>query len=165
MATPLDLVDHGITKLDPELESPQQELRLIYLGPKMVAWINDVLPSLESDRGIETSPLGQFDELVSVFCSGDTLTYDWQFKPLNYVQDGIWELKTADLRIFGWFPQKDCFVAVIADTKARILEHKLVTPYANVEVAPFRDRLELDEPKFIEGKDPHAVVTDYDFPG
>lgn len=166
MATIIDLDHQGVLmKLDPELDHPQQELRRIYLGPKLVTWIADTLPNLESDRGLETSPLGQFDELVAVFCSGETLTFDWQFKPLNYVQDGIWELKTADLRIFGWFPEKDCFIGVIADTKARILEFKLVTPYANVEVAPFRNNLDLDEPKFIDGKDPHAVVTNYDFPG
>ena len=99
-----------------------------------------------------------------MICSGETLTYDWQFKPLNYVQDGIWELKTANLRIFGWFPKKDCFLGVIANTKAQILEHKLVTPYANVEVAPFRNKLDPHEPKYITEID-HAVVTDYDFPG
>ncbi len=154
-----------MTKLDPELDPPQQEFRCIYVGPKLAAWIKDVLPTLESDLGLETSPLGQFDELVAVFCSGETLTYDWQFKPLNYVENGIWELKTADLRIFGWFPHKDCFIGVVADTKARLLEYKLVSPYCNVEVSPFRDNLDLDEPKFVAGVDPHAVVTDYDFPG
>lgn len=165
MATVIDLEIRGtLEKLDPELDPPQQELRRIYLGPKLATWITDTLPTLESDRGLETSPLGQFDELVAVFCSGETLTFDWHFKPLNYVQDGIWELKTADLRIFGWFPEKDCFIGIIADTKARIIEFTLVAPYANVEVAPFRNDLDLDEPKFIDGKNPHAVVTDYDFP-
>jgi hypothetical protein len=166
MATVIELFNQGaLTKLVPEFDDPrQQELRRIYLGPKLVEWINNVLPNLESDRGLETSPNGQFDDLVQVFCSGDTLTFDWHFKPLNYVQDGIWELKTADLRIFGWFHEKGCFIGVIADTKARIVEYKLVTPYSNVEVAPFREALNLDEPKFITGKDPHAVVTDYDYP-
>jgi hypothetical protein len=165
MATVLDLAQQGtLTKLDPAFDGSAQELRRIYLGPKMVRWINEVLPALESDRNVETEPVGQFDDFASVFCSGETLTYDWQFKPLSYVEDGIWELKTADLRIFGWFSQKDCFIAVIADTKARILEFNLYKPYANTEVAPFRDRLDLDEPKFVPGDDPHAVVTDYDFP-
>lgn len=67
--------------------------------------------------------------------------------------------------ILGWFPEKDCFIGVMADTKARIVKYKLVTPYSNVEVAPFREALDLDEPKFITGTDPHAVVTDYDYPG
>lgn len=166
MATIIDLEQQGVvTKLDPELEPRQQELRRVYLGPKLASWITNTLPNLESDRGLETSPLGQFDELMSIFCSGDTLTFDWQFKPLNYVENGIWELKTADLRIFGWFSQKDCFIGVIADLKKRVVDLKLVTPYCNVEVAPFREQLNLDEPKFVDGKDPNAVVTDYDFPG
>lgn len=92
MATVIELYNQGVLdELDPELDPLQQELRRIYLGPKLVEWINNVLPNLESDRGLETSPQGQLDELAAIFCSGDTLTFDWQFKPLNYVQDGIWE--------------------------------------------------------------------------
>jgi hypothetical protein len=121
------------------------------------------LPTLQSDRNVETEPVGQFDDLVAVFCAGETLSYDTQFKPLNYVENGIWELKTADLRIFGWFPAKDCFIGVIADTKARILEYHLYNAYANVEVAPFRNQLDLNEPKFVAGVNPHAVITDFDY--
>jgi hypothetical protein len=164
MATVIELALQGVlTKLDAELDDGVQELRRIYMGPKLAAWVRDTLPTLQSDRNVETEPVGQFDELAAVFCAGDTLTYDWQFKPLTHVADGIWELKTADLRIFGWFPEKDCFIGVIADTKARILEYGLYGPYADVEVAPFRNQIDLDEPKFIPGADPHAVVTDYDY--
>lgn len=104
----------------------------------------------------------QLDDLMALFCSGDTLTYDWHFKPLNHVEDGIWELKTTDLRIFGWFPQKDCFIGVIADTKERLLKYQLYGPYAKLEVTPFRNQLDLDLPKFVPGKNPHDVVSDYD---
>src|ERR1700733_4902519 len=138
MATVIELALQGVlTKLDVELDDGAQELRRIYMGPKLVAWVRGDLLTLESDRNVETEPLGQFDDLTTVFCAGDTLTYDHQFKPLTYVEDGIWELKTADLRIFGWFPEKDCFIGVIADTKARILEYPLYKAYANVEYAPF----------------------------
>jgi hypothetical protein len=95
MATIIELEHQGVLKLEPGLPAPQQEFRCIYLGPKVKTWIENVLPTLESDRGLEIAPLGQLDDLVAVFCSGATLTYDWQFKPLNYVENGIWELKTA----------------------------------------------------------------------
>ncbi|KRR21398.1 hypothetical protein CQ14_07045 [Bradyrhizobium lablabi] len=163
MATVIDLVGRGdLFKLDPQLDHPQQEMRRIYAGPKLRTWIENDLPGLVSDRNVESLPIQQFDEFVALFCSGDTLTYDQHFKPLNHVEDGIWELKTTDLRIFGWFPQKDCFVGVIGDTKRRIIDYGLYGPYAKVEVTPFRNQLDLDPPKFVPGKNPHDVVSDYD---
>ncbi|MBR1148368.1 hypothetical protein [Bradyrhizobium sp. AUGA SZCCT0431] len=162
MATVIDLVSRGnLFRLDPQLDYPQQELRRIYTGPKLRKWIENDLSGLASDR-VESSPKLQFDDLVALFCSGEQLTYDLHFKPLNHVEDGIWELKTTDLRIFGWFSQKDCFIGVIGDTKRRILDYGLYGPYAKMEVTPFRNQIDLDPPKYVPGKNPHDVVSDYD---
>jgi hypothetical protein len=79
------------------------------------------------------------------------------------VQDGIWELKTADLRIFGWFNVLDHFVGAAADTTDRVKQHNLYYGYAG-ETARFRDGLDLDPPKFIPGADPNAVVSNYTYP-
>src|SRR5579872_4101470 len=101
MATVLDLESKGdLSKLDPQLDHPKQELRMIHAGPKLRHWIENDLPGLESTWKIEQSPIDQLDDLTEVFCSGDPLTYDWQFKSLTHVADGVWELKTPDLRIF-----------------------------------------------------------------
>ena len=106
----------------------------------------------------------QVDGLVDVFCSGDTLTYGEQFKPLTHIKDGVWELKTPDIRIFGWFNRKDCFIGVVADDATRIKTYHLYHGYANVTTARFRDALDLDEPKYVTGDDPHAVVSNFDLP-
>ena len=137
---------------------------MLHAGPKLVAWIQDDLPDLESTWKIEQSPAEQLDDLMQVFCSGEPLTVGWQFKSLVHLADGVWELKTADLRIFGWFHQKDCFIAVIADTADRTKQYKLYAPYARVEVVGFRDALDLDPPKFVPGDNPHDVVSNYSYP-
>lgn len=136
---------------------------MIFTSPKLMAWMQHDLMALESTWNLELSPAEQIDGLVEVFCSGDTLTYDHQFKPLTHVQDGIWELKTADLRMFGWFSKKDCFLGVVADATDRIKRHNLYYGYAG-EVARYRVALDLDDPKFVPGDDPHAVVSDYTYP-
>jgi hypothetical protein len=165
MATALDLAANGfLWKLDAQLEPPQQELRMIHVGPKLLAWINNDLPGLESTWKIEQSPIEQMDDLTQVFCSGEPLTYDWQFKSLTHVADGVWELKTADLRIFGWFHKKDWFIGVIADTADRIKKHRLYEAYSRVEVVRFRNTLDLDAPKFVPGDNPHDVVSNYAYP-
>src|SRR5262249_17769795 len=101
--------------------------------------------------------------LFVVFCSGETLTFSTQFKPLTHLKDGIWELKTPDLRIFGWFHVKDCFIAGNIDTAFNVKNHNLYAGYAG-DVARERDQLDLDNPKFVPGDDPNVVVSNYGFP-
>ncbi len=165
MATLLDLVRCGdLFKLDPDLEPGILDCRCIYTSLKFKTWIEEVLPTLESTWKIEQTPQEQLQSFIEgVFCPGEPLTYDWQFKPLTHIRDGIWELKTADLRVFGWFPKKDHFVGVSADMKDRILQHKLYAPYVR-DAADFLSRLDLDEPKYIPGDSPHDVVSDFSYP-
>jgi hypothetical protein len=141
-----------------------QEFRTIYASPQLRDWIDNVLPIMGSSWNIELSPLEQFVALAEIFCSGERLAYGSQFKPLTHIVDGIWELKTDDIRIFGWFGRKDCFIGVVADDATRIKTHNLYYGYANVTTKRFLDALDLDNPKYIPGDDPHAVVSNFDFP-
>src|ERR1700687_3508341 len=107
MATLLDLERANVlSKLDPELEPGAQEFRRIYASPKLQAWLEGEMPALVSTWNLELSPLEQLDAFDEIFCSGETLSFGRQFNPLNPIRDGVWEVKTADLRVFGWFQQK-----------------------------------------------------------
>ena len=88
---------------------------------------------------------------------------DHRFKPLNHLSEGVWELKTADVRIFGWFAVKDCFIGTDGDLKRNIIDRNLYRPYAE-QAARFRSLLDLDEPKFVTGEDPRNVVSDFYYP-
>ncbi len=166
MATLLDLStkkDSPLIKVDPGLEPSEQEWRAIYAGGRFQPWLINDLPNLVSEWQIEETPLQQLDALLEVFASGEALTYGHRLNPLNHLGDGVWELKTADLRIFGWFPCKDHFIGVVADTAYRCKKHDLYAGYAG-ETVRFRDKLDLDQPKFIPGDDPHAVVSNLNYP-
>ena len=74
----------------------------------------------------------------------------------------VWYFKTADVRLFGWFPHRDCFIAAAvggADLTKRL---NLYRPFAE-EVGRLRGALQLDEPKFVAKEDPSAVVSNYSF--
>jgi hypothetical protein len=163
MATPIHLDRAGaLFKLD-ALEPGVQEFREIYTSPDLHRWIGDVLPRLASSWNIELSPLEQFFALSEIFCGGERLSYGTQFKPLTHIVDGIWELKTDDLRIFGWFHRKDCFVGAVADDATRIKQHDLYYGYVNVTTKGFLNALDLDIPKCIAGDNPYAVVSNFDY--
>jgi hypothetical protein len=153
----------ALFRYDPELDANQLELRVLYASPRFRTWFEEVLPSLGSTWRLELAPAEQFDAFMAVYASGETLVYQHQFYPLRHVSNSVWELKTADLRIFGWFHQKDHFVAVAADTSQRVKDHDLYHGYAN-DVVRFSQNLDLDEPKLLAGDDPNAVVSRFSYP-
>lgn len=164
MATLIHLTEQNqLLKLDAALSWREQEERRIYVSPRARDWMEQTLPCEVSDRGLETSPLEQLDQFLVNYCSGRELTYERQFRPINHIDNGAWELKTADVRLFGWFAAKDCFVCTAGDTKFRVKTIGLVPGYRD-EVVRFRDALALDEPKFVTGDDPHDVISAFSFP-
>jgi hypothetical protein len=145
------------------LEQAVQEFRRFYASPDLHKWINDVLPTLSSSWNLQLTPLEQFVDLTETYCAGERLMYGPQFKPLVHITDGVWELETADLRIFGWFHKNDCFIGAVADDATRIKQLGLYHGYANVTTKRFQEALDLDDPKYIPGDDPHAVVSNFDY--
>jgi len=137
------------------------------VSPRFATWANDDLPKLESTWKIEQSPQEQLAEFLDeIYCPCEPLFIDWHVKPvspLRHIEDGIWELKTADLRIFGWFFAKDCFIASAANLADTVKQLHLYNPYRE-EAVRFRDGLDLDNPKFVPGDNPHAVVSNLSYP-
>lgn len=163
MATLAELDLAGdLWKVDLELAPDEQELRLVYASPRLKTWLTETLPQLGSTWAIEITPQEQVDALLVDFCLGEEIVYERMFRNIRPVGDGVWELKTADIRIFGWFCCKDVFVGHCADTAERIKEYNLYYGYRG-EVVRFRDELGLDSPKFVPGEDPNAVVSNVCF--
>ena len=164
MATPLELtLSRQLFKLDAALEENEQEIRVIYVTADVRRCLERDLPGFVSQWKVEVTPLQQLDALLDDFCSGVTLTYGKQFKPICHIKDGIWELKTPDLRIFGWFWKKDNFIAGAVDTAFKVKSHNLYAGHAGA-VARIRDQLDLSDPKFVPGAEPQNVVSNYDLP-
>lgn len=135
----------------------------MYASPRLAQWMQNELSTLESTWQVELTPAQQVFALAELFCSGEPLTFNRQFKPLNPICDGVWELKTADVRIFGWFHMQDCFVGWRGELTDKIKRHDLYRGFLN-ETVHFRSLLELDEPKFLSGEDPNVVVSDFSYP-
>lgn len=161
MATIVELTALGsLVKVDPALSVRQLEMRCIYLLPEAHTWLLEELPATDSNWNIEETPAEQFDTLVYEFCAGLSLPVDKRFKALIHRGGGLWELKTADLRLFGWFVHKDCFVVSDCDTAGRVKEVGLYRGYCD-QAERRRNLLDLDEPKFITGDNPDDVISDW----
>ncbi|QUL38141.1 hypothetical protein [Erythrobacter sp. JK5] len=145
-------------KVDADLDEDELEERLIFFVKGVDSQCAKLIESMESQWDIELSPAEQLDELVYHFATGGVLDCPRQFHVLSHKRDGIWELKTPDLRLFGFFARKDIFICTdVADANA-VKEGCLYAGYC--EQAWFkRERLDLDDPKFVGGVEPKNVVS------
>lgn len=161
MSTIPNLILAGsLLKIDAELNYDEQEVRCIYATPRAAGWLTQTLPVLVSKWDLEVTPQEQIADLLGLFCSGGKLEHGRRFHCLQPIGSGIWELKTPDTRLFGFFHRQDCFILTDADDATRVKKVGLYRGYVEQGVR-FREALDLDEPKHIEGDKPDDVVTNW----
>lgn len=160
MATIPKLIEcNALVRIEVELEGRELPWRHLVGTPRFIKWLADVLPELQSSSiGCEITPLEQIDALFAEFITGRPLNHGRQFSCLRPADRAVWELKTVDIRVFGWFAHRDCYVAVRGDHADRVKDHDLYAGYRD-EVVRLRDQLDLDEPKYAPGDSADDVVS------
>ena len=160
MVTLATLVEAGeISPIEVELGPREQPTRLLYGTPAFLNWLKERLRSAETSPLLaDLTPSEQLDLLFYQFLSGKPLVFTKHFKVIKYERNAVWELKTPDLRIFGWFAMKDCFVAVFGDWAERIKEHGLYRGY-RIEVKRLRRRIGAEPGLCVKGVLPGDVVS------
>src|SRR5215813_2146547 len=104
MPTIADLVESGaIMKIEVDLALREQPLRLLYGTPQFIAWLQQILDGAQPPLLLgQTSAAEQLDDLFHSFLRGDKLVFTRQFRAIRAEENAVWELKTPDVRIFGW---------------------------------------------------------------
>ena len=163
MATLAEMADKGeLLWLDPEFPANEIVHRHIYVIPKVRDWIEVGLPRIRSQWETSITAEEQFWQLVDEFCGGLPMKYPHGFRHLRPAGSGVWEMKTPDLRLFGWFYRKDTFIITKPMDANFVKDHNLYAGCCN-EVRSFRAAFALDEPKHVEGEDPYDVITSVNF--
>ncbi|SDS02709.1 hypothetical protein [Bradyrhizobium canariense] len=160
MPTIADLVNNGaIVKIDVELAARDQPLRLLYGTPQFVGWLKEILNGEQPPQLLgRTSAAEQVDDLFHSFLSGEHLIFTRQFRVVRAEENAVWELKTPDVRIFGWFMAKDCFVAVFGNWADTIKDHDLYRGY-RLAIRRLRRELGIDETLCVRGVAPDDVLS------
>ena len=129
-----------------------QPIRELFGTPKVATWISDTLPGLPTEENAGKPPDEEFDDLLFNYISSKgEMRYEKMFKDLIPMRDEVWELKTYQLRIFGWFYRKDQFIAVRPGRKAELKNGSDAYYRAINAVLDTRAALPLDQPKFVGG--------------
>jgi hypothetical protein len=153
------LEEREILRIEVELDERELPSRLLYGTPGFIAWLDERLRKFEpSPLGADLAPAEQLDLLFYEFTSGAPLSPTRQFRVVRHEKFPVWELKTPDLRVFGWFARKDCFIAAFGDWADNIKDHGLYRGY-RLEVRRLRRRLGAEPDLCVEGEIPGDVVS------
>jgi hypothetical protein len=148
-----------IVKVEIVLGKSELPSRLLFATPNFIQWLEErVVQAEASPLGADLNPVEQLDYLFYSFVSGGPLVHSRQFRAIRPERNAVWELKTVDLRIFGWFLKRDCFVAVFGDWADHVKDHDLYRGY-RLEIRRFRRELRLGDDLCVEGIDPEDVIS------
>lgn len=165
MATIHRLVDaNELIQLGGGLEDWEHPVREMYAFPHVIEWLENVLPRLKPEMaearshelcGIQ-SPMEQVDDLIHDFISGGDMDVYERSHCMEPNGAWVWELKTIDVRFFGWFYKRGVFIIANADSTVRCKTYGLYTGYRD-DTERRRNNLEIDGPKLQSGGYDHVL--------
>jgi hypothetical protein len=160
MSTIEDLVAAGaISRIEVELSGRQQAQRLLYGTPDFIEWLRKLAHGTEPESRLgQATAAEQVDQLFNLFLSGGPLIHSRQFRYIRAEENAVWELKTPDTRIFGWFMKCDCYVCVFGDWADRVKDHDLYRGY-RIAIRRLRRQLNIDNTLCVRGVDPGDVLS------
>jgi hypothetical protein len=145
---------HGF---DPDLEADELPQRYLYVTTDCRRWIEDVLTSAPRDLDKTLPPINQLDSLATQFVRGVRFVYGRDFKALDFLGYCVWELRTYDVRLFGYFYRRGIFIGVGGVLKKELANNKAYLAYRK-QVRDFMQRIDLDPPPALKGSAPSDVL-------
>ena len=160
MSTIEDLVASGaISRIEVEMTGREQAQRLLYGTPGFIEWLRKVINGEEPDSSAGQATVAeQIDQLFHAYLSGAPLIHMRQFRYIRAEENAVWELKTPDARIFGWFMKRDCFVCVFGDWADKVKDHDLYRGY-RIAIRRLRRELGVDHTLCVQGVNPGDVLS------
>ena len=157
MATLDYLLEKGfLVRHDASLEHDEQPVRYVYYPDGFRDWVSNVLQPAPRDRSRNLTPLEQVEQALFDFVIGRPVVYGWHCKKLMPRKHDVWELRTEDVRLFGWAPRKGSFIVVCGELKKRLKRAEDYTPFIEW-TRTFRDNLDIESPKALTGDNPYDV--------
>jgi hypothetical protein len=130
--------------------------RKLYVFPDWLRWMREAVPKLTTGRAQSAAtPAEQLVERIRQWLSGEPMKNGPMFKEMNYPKDNdVWELKTDDLRLFGWMYQPKQFIVASCGYTDDYKDPTKTKNYADDvrAVMSARDALPLDGAKFVKGE-------------
>lgn len=155
MATFDKLLEDGkIIRVTLKLGHGQFNDRKLYAYPECLEWMKTTVPQMVTGLcKSEFSPKEQLIRRLLDWITGKPMAQGRMFQNMKPHAEGVWELKTVDLRIFGWLYRPREFIAVCGGYTDDYKEPTKTKFYGDDKktVLSARDALPLDGQKFATG--------------
>ncbi|WP_132589063.1 hypothetical protein [Rhizobium sp. BK068] len=160
MATLVQLVDSGIIRpvLIP-LKRSEFANRLIYGFPEFRKWLENDVKNAEAFYRGDLEPKRQAYAILKDFITGKPFPGPKLYKKMRPVSDEVWELRTPDLRFFGWFVRKDCLIVVSGALFINLKADSSLYEEHRLKCIRARNDIDLDPPKCLQGAEPNDVIS------
>ncbi len=149
------LAEGRIVRVKLRLGRGQFDERKLYAYPECLKWMRAEVPAMVTGRVQSAfSPKEQLITRLLEWITRKPMSYGRMFQDMLPRSDEVWELKTADLRIFGWMYRPRKFIAVCGGYTDHYKEPTKVKNYADDRnaVVEARNALPLDGDKFVTGE-------------
>jgi hypothetical protein len=157
MATIAELESDGkLLAYEPDFEANEFPTRWIHIAPTFPTWLEKTLRSEVADDGRNISPYEQVEQVFYEYALGRPMVYGRDRRKLDPLTQHVWEVKTPDVRVFGWLPQKRHLIVVCGTMKRDLKPSKKYDPHIQ-NVITFRNGLDLSVPKFLTGLTPNEI--------
>jgi hypothetical protein len=147
--------DGPLTAIRVPLKRGVQPLRCFYACPEFMGTLTGDFRGWTTGRlKAELSPQEQFDIILKKWIGGERMIYQRMIQDLRPLKDEVWEIKTIDLRIFGWIYRPCIFIAVLLEYADwyKTPTKRCTYDDARKRVLAQRERLDIDEPKYATGE-------------
>lgn len=144
-----------ITRVTVRLARGQFDERKFYAYPDCLQWMKTEVPKMVTGRiGADNTPAEQLIQRLVQWIVGKPMAEGRMFRDMRPKSDHVWELKTPDLRIFGWLCRPREFIAVCGGYADDYKEPTIIKDYEDDRraVLAARDALPLDGDKFARGE-------------
>jgi len=127
-------------------DDDRQPERCLYLSKGLSDWMENDLTDVRV-KGRAQSPLEQLTDFMDRFVGEPTMHIN-DFQQIKPSGVAVYEMKTTDVRIYGWFPARRVFIAVEGALKADTKIGGTVDAIRK-RVTAFRVSLKLPQPDFV----------------
>lgn len=149
----LKAVDLGL--LDDELPE-----RGLFGTSRLHSFIEGELLRIQS-RDAQLSAEEQVANLFGRYLTNRPLLLNSPIAPLRHLERGIWELKTLDVRIFGWFPARDTMI-IDAGCETKLLKDEKLNYSGFIAQTEYvRKSLGFLAGDYILGDQPNDILTNF----
>ena len=108
----------------------------------------------------DIAPRQQAASILKQYITGKPFVGSRMFKRLSPLSDDVWELRTPDLRFFGWIPRKDVFLAVRGDLFVNLKNDATLYEKHRIATKAVRASINHDEPKYLRGAKENDIVSE-----